>query len=175
MVSTEVQCLLRDFYVFQLMQNFHEFLPIYTLPNCQDDHLSQQGFFLTLRCSSDVNLDMSIWTMSNVPFSRFRCSTYNIKGHPGMDIRQIFIHHARDTRLVQVRHTLYVISRLPSWPDAHLRGLRQIGLILAAPKMLIRCGYESPPHHHTGAVLGELQEAVVYMGEGYALCRGEGC
>ena len=32
----------------------------HTVPNCQDDHLSQPGFTLTLRCSLDVNLDMSI-------------------------------------------------------------------------------------------------------------------
>ena len=57
----------------------------YTVPNCQDDHLSQQGFILNLRCSSDVNLDMSIWTMSNDPFIRFRCSSYDINGPPGME------------------------------------------------------------------------------------------
>ena len=57
----------------------------HTVPNCQDDHLSQQGFFITLRCSSDVNPDMSIWTMSNNHLIRFRCSSYEIDVHPCME------------------------------------------------------------------------------------------
>ena len=147
------------------------------------EHILSQIVKMTICPNKDLSLisgavQMSTWTWASEPCQTTLSSdsaAHLMTWKHGHSSNILCIHHARDTRLVQVRHTLYVISRLPSWPDAHLRGLRQIGLILAAPKMLIRCGYESPPHHHTGAVLGELQEAVVYMGEGYALCRGEGC
>ena len=130
-------------------------LIIYTVPNCQDDHLSQQGFFLTLRCSSDVNLDMSIWTMLNNPFIRFRCSSYEINVHPGMETWPFgkYSLHPSCQRYPSGPSKTYIICHFQASFMAWCTSARikitihfpflcpwQIGLILAANKMLIRCG-----------------------------------